>query len=105
MPVSLFQEYYLHLVILCIELIQCPDLTVANGQITIGPAGRPFGSRTTYECNHGFALVGDGDHICQEDSSWSGTNPVCSKRSILIWHQNFEVTVTCTKLAARFDGF
>ena len=30
-------------------------------------------------CDPGFALVGDGSRICQEDSTWSGNNPQCGK--------------------------
>ena len=32
-----------------------------------------------YECGLGFALVGDGNRVCQEDSTWSGVNPSCGK--------------------------
>ena len=64
------------------EFIQCPDLTILNGQITISPAGRQLGSRTTYACNRGFALKGDGNRVCQEDSTWSGVDPQCGKCSL-----------------------
>ena len=57
----------------------CPDLTVANGQVNISPPGRGLGSMTVYECGLGFVLVGDGNRVCQEDSSWSGEEPKCSK--------------------------
>ena len=61
------------------ELIQCPDLTIPNGQVTISQSGRGLGSTTTYECNPGFALVGDGNRVCQKDSTWSGVDPQCGK--------------------------
>ena len=61
------------------ELIQCPDLTIANGNVSIIPPGGQFTSRTIYTCNEGFALMRDGNRICQENSAWNGTDPECGK--------------------------
>ena len=58
----------------------CPDLTIANGHVTISPASRWLGSRTIYECSPGFTLVGDDNRVCQENSTWSGEEPKCSNR-------------------------
>ena len=60
----------------------CPDLIILNGQVTISPASRSLDSMTTYACNPGFALVGDGNRFCQEDSTWSGVDPQCGKCSL-----------------------
>ena len=57
----------------------CPDLTITNGVVTISPADRGLLSRTTYECNPGFALKGDGNRVCQMDSTWNGTDPECGE--------------------------
>ena len=64
---------------LCTERIQCPEITIANGSVTISPPGRLLGSRTTYICDEGFTLVGDGNRICQADSTWSGDEVECGK--------------------------
>ena len=59
----MFIYYYI------IEII-CPDLTITNGVVTISPADRGLLSRAFYECNQpGFALKGDGNRVCQVDST------------------------------------
>ena len=57
----------------------CPDLSIPNGVVTISPADQGYLSRTTYECNDGFALKGDGNRVCQMDDTWNGTDPECGK--------------------------
>ena len=64
---------------LCTELIQCPHLNIANGQVTVIAPNRLVGSRAIYQCNSGYVLVGDDNRICLENSTWSGDNPKCSK--------------------------
>ena len=73
-------------VVLCLLVSskQCPDLTIANGQVTIS---RGLSSMTIYECDPGFSLVGDGNRFCQEDSSWSGEEPKCSKCFLCVLNQ------------------
>ena len=68
---------YMHT--LCTELIQCPDITIVNGNVSIKPPDRLFNSMATHDCAAGFALVGDDIRICQENSTWSGEDPKCGK--------------------------
>ncbi|XP_046885347.1 fibulin-7 isoform X2 [Hypomesus transpacificus] len=46
--------------------------------------GRKFGSKylegheVHFTCSHGYHLVGTGTRVCQENSSWSGANAICT---------------------------
>ena len=37
------------------------------------------GEEVTFECDNGYILFGGDRRICQEDGSWSGSLPECSK--------------------------
>ena len=37
------------------------------------------GEEVTFQCDNGFILFGGDRRICQEDGSWSGSLPECSK--------------------------
>ena len=65
----------------------CPDLTILNGTVNTRPPGRILNSRTVYECIEGYTLMGDGNHICREDSTWSGTDPECGKWFLCIYSE------------------
>ena len=50
--------------------------------ITYAPDTTPdysVGTIATYVCDDGFNLVGDMTRVCQSDSTFSGTDPVCSE--------------------------
>ena len=66
------------------EPIQCPQLTIANGQVTVNPQRQLPNSRATYTCNPGFVLRGDGTRICQVDGTWSGTKPECASKCMTL---------------------
>ena len=40
--------------------------------------GLRYGDKIRYACNGGYALVGEMEHTCQADRSWSGTIPTCT---------------------------
>ena len=42
------------------------------------------GEEVTFQCDNGFILFGGDRRICQEDGSWSGSLPECSK-TFLQW--------------------
>ena len=65
------------------ERIICPDLSIMNGVVGTSPPGRVFMSRTIYTCNDDFALKGDGNRVCQMNSTWNGTDPECGKWFLL----------------------
>ena len=49
-----------------------------NGIVSYNP-GNYFGSILTYQCNPGYTLIGNNVRICEGDSWWSGSSPVCVK--------------------------
>ena len=56
--------------------VDCGNLNdPSNGQVTL--TGTTVGSLATYQCNSGFSLVGNMERTCQDDGSWSGTDPIC----------------------------
>lgn len=52
----------------------------ANGSVDL-TNGTIFGSKVTYACNtaDGYILVGNGERVCQANTSWSGSQPTCQK--------------------------
>ena len=55
----------------------CPLLpNPING--AVAQTGIVPGSKATYTCDIGFAVVGSGGHTCQEDGKWSVSSaPIC----------------------------
>ena len=51
--------------------------SIANGEIQYPSNSTGIGSVARYKCFPGYSLQGDAERICQEDSQWSGTQPVC----------------------------
>ena len=64
------------------ELIQCPELRIDNGGVTVIPNSRTLNSSATYSCSDGYSLQGNSERICQMDSTWSGSDPVCGETII-----------------------
>ena len=52
------------------------------------------GEEVTFECDNGYILFGGDRRICQEDGSWSGSLPECSKI------QNISIYI-CSLLCSR----
>ncbi|XP_064626004.1 sushi, von Willebrand factor type A, EGF and pentraxin domain-containing protein 1-like [Lineus longissimus] len=52
-------------------------LEILNGETTYKSIH--FESRVEYKCNSGYVLVGDSLRTCEEDATWSGTNPTCEQ--------------------------
>lgn len=42
------------------------------------------GSVAVYTCSMGYTLEGGNERVCQEDGQWSGREPVCSSKYIII---------------------
>ena len=52
----------------------CPDFTIEQGSIRIA------GDLATAECNSGYEVsVGDDTRYCQNNNTWSGTEPLCTR--------------------------
>ena len=42
-------------------------------------AGFHYGDRLRYECEAGFDIEGDADHVCQANMEWTGDTPSCQR--------------------------
>ena len=54
----------------------CPGLSIANGVVAT-TAGNTPGSIATYTCDPGFNLSDDTPRTCENDGTWTGSDPVC----------------------------
>ena len=60
--------------------VRCPlPKTIANGEYMAG--GFTYKKIIRYACNRGYTLVGDADHTCLSNRSWSGAVPSCERVS------------------------
>ena len=55
--------------------VECPDLTLANGNVII--TGINSGHLANYVCVQGYTLVGCTIRECTLDGLWSGDEPLC----------------------------
>ena len=53
-----------------------------NGDVTL--SGTTFGSEATYECDEGFELVGEATRVCEATGEWSGDEPVCDGKTLVV---------------------
>ena len=63
---------------------QCPDLqNPNNGRVII--SGTTIGSVASYICDDGYVIDGLNTRICQDQQTWSGSEPQCrSKQSMTL---------------------
>ena len=58
---------------------ECPQLrNISNGKVEVN--GYVEESVAIYECNKGYQLLGVCIRICYENSTWSGTEPICESK-------------------------
>ena len=53
------------------------------------------GEEVTFQCDNGYILFGADRRICQEDGSWSGALPECSKILTITRHNNTHMPYGC----------
>ena len=64
--------------ITCVPLVNGPD----NGEIncSLGGDGQPNpGDTCSYTCDAGYLIDGDEVRTCQNDATWSGSEPICKQ--------------------------
>ena len=64
--------------------IDCGDPGNPENGRRILQGGTTFQSNVTYECDPGFSLVGVSFRTCRADGTWSGSQPSCTRKYILI---------------------
>ena len=85
MLVTKFHRSFLLSVILVGIVVNCGSLMVMNpgpGNLVLDQSdGTYFTNVTTYSCDEGYNVIGDRTRTCQADETWSGTEPVCERKS------------------------
>ena len=62
---------------------RCPSLRdPPNGRVSDG--SRYVGYSATYNCSHGYRLVGVSYRVCQLNKIWSGSQPSCSRKQAIV---------------------
>ena len=59
--------------------MECPDLTVSNGNVTV--TGINPRDTANYTCEEGYTLEGNAIRECTLDGVWSGDEPLCLRES------------------------
>ena len=81
-------------------VVSCGSLTTSGtGGLTSSLTGTTYGNTATYSCTQtGYELVGAATRTCQSNGLWSGSEPYCTRKTLL-WlfpHINFRVPFTPT---------
>ena len=68
--------------------VDCPPLmNPRSGSVSV--SGLRQGSTATYSCNVGYNLMGDSPRTCDSTGTWTGSEPVCQRESLL---RHFQIT-------------
>ena len=71
----------------CTEPVTCPRISTSlpYGTVTLSSSQSlgyvAYGIMATYSCNTGYRLQGEGTRVCQQNGTWSGTAPRCTRDS------------------------
>lgn len=77
--------------------VKCSPPMDHDVNVTFEFTGLSVGSKLTYNCPKGFALIGDRTRSCQIDGTWDSKPPTCiSKSSSLIWTTFPQYIPCCT---------
>ena len=58
-------------------IADCPGLSApADGQVN-PTTNVSTGQSAKYTCDAGFSIIGSDTRTCQDDGTWSGSQPVC----------------------------
>ncbi|KAI8510753.1 hypothetical protein Bbelb_116690 [Branchiostoma belcheri] len=80
----------------------CPELPLLNnGNRT---EGHLYGNTVTFSCNEGYELIGSENRTCQADQTWSGVQPNCNKRLVLVTQCDDCPTASTTYLWTLVGG-
>lgn len=65
------------------QFVDCgPPPEVSNGIVDTVNRSSTFASQAWYSCDDDFQMNGNPIRICQEDGTWSGKVPECSRKFI-----------------------
>jgi len=67
--------------------VDCPPLMDPTGG-SVSVPGLRQGSTATYSCNVGYDLMGDSSRTCGGTGTWTNSEPVCQRESLLRHYQN-----------------
>ena len=72
-----------HVFCMSVTVIECERLQdIKNGKVVL--SGTTVGSIATYNCRFGYALIGGSTRTCQINGEWSGEEPFCQRKGLVI---------------------
>ena len=70
--------------------IRCDDLSIPANRKTSCSSGRVGigyeGDTCSFTCNTGYELTGSDTRTCQSNGSWSGTDNICIRGKLYVYH-------------------
>ena len=89
MPPQKFKVVYQLSFLLTFSVVRCPFINPPeNGNRTV--YGYSNGSIAMFTCDIGYQIIGGNiRRVCQEDSTWSGTDLVCALKSKSTYSKGF----------------
>eukprot|EP00918_Siedleckia_nematoides_P051199 GHVU01112041.1.p2 GENE.GHVU01112041.1~~GHVU01112041.1.p2 ORF type:complete len:212 (+),score=13.53 GHVU01112041.1:1405-2040(+) len=63
--------------------VKCPTIMTSAAMIVVG-ADVTYGNQVQYSCMPGYALLGDSVRTCTKDGQWTGSDPQCISKYIVI---------------------
>ena len=67
--------------------VDCPPLMNPTGG-SVSVSGLRQGFTATYSCNVGYDLMGDSSRTCESTGTWTNSELVCQRESLLSHYQN-----------------
>lgn len=68
---------------LLLAAVDCGSLPNPPNGLVVAPV-TTFGNSASYSCNLGFILVGDETRLCRSDGRWSGSEPTCIGKCLVM---------------------
>ncbi|CAK8677726.1 unnamed protein product [Clavelina lepadiformis] len=80
----------------CPADLQCPEISITNGQVEFCTSGRDLGSTCSFNCDEGFGLSSTGDRVCTDRNNrarWVPFPPRCEECEP--WQPAGQCSMTC----------
>ena len=72
------------------SIVTCPPLAVTS-RLAVSAPNLTYSSNATYSCSVGYEIIGNSTRTCQNDGTWSESEPTCTP-------------ITCSNITAPLNG-